>query len=71
MLITSTSPHAKGSGIPEVKMILSGRQIFKPYLSLHTLGVKLAALALITGVGIPIGREGPFIHMGAIIGPCA
>lgn len=61
------APSAAGSGIPELKAILSGIWI-RRYLSLTAFFVKTFAVILALGSGLPIGIEGPFIHIAAICG---
>ncbi|GAB5358458.1 hypothetical protein AAMO2058_000459400 [Amorphochlora amoebiformis] len=58
--------NAAGSGIPEMKSILGGVVVSK-YLTLRTLVTKFFGLIFSLGSGIPIGKEGPFVHMSAII----
>uniref|UniRef100_A0A1I7XQ89 Chloride channel protein n=1 Tax=Heterorhabditis bacteriophora TaxID=37862 RepID=A0A1I7XQ89_HETBA len=58
--------QAVGSGIPEVKVIMHGF-VLKNYLSLKTLIAKIVGLTLTLGAGLPVGKEGPFVHMGAIV----
>ncbi|VDL71969.1 unnamed protein product [Nippostrongylus brasiliensis] len=58
--------QAVGSGIPEVKVIMHGF-VLKNYLSLKTLVAKIVGLTLTLGSGMPVGKEGPFVHMGAIV----
>lgn len=65
-LCKNYSPEAVGSGIPELKTILSGVNIYR-YLSFKTLCVKFIVLVLILSQGLPIGKEGSFIHFGAIV----
>ncbi|GMR39056.1 hypothetical protein PMAYCL1PPCAC_09251, partial [Pristionchus mayeri] len=60
------SKQAVGSGIPEVKVIISGF-VLKNYLSLKTLIAKVIGLVFTLGGGLPVGKEGPFVHMGAIV----
>ncbi|GMT17040.1 hypothetical protein PFISCL1PPCAC_8337, partial [Pristionchus fissidentatus] len=60
------SPQAAGSGIPEVKVIISGF-VLDNYLSLKTLLAKMVGLVFSIGGGLPVGKEGPFVHMGAIV----
>lgn len=60
------SPHAIGSGIPEMKTILRGT-ILKRYLSIPTLIAKVVGLTASLGSGIPIGKEGPFVHIACIV----
>jgi chloride channel 2 len=60
------STEAEGSGIPEMKAIIAGIDIYK-YLSLQTCFGKM--IGLIAGLigGLPIGREGPFVHISACV----
>ncbi|PAV86995.1 hypothetical protein WR25_12720 isoform D [Diploscapter pachys] len=60
------SKQAVGSGIPEVKVIMSGFKM-PNYLTLKTLVAKMLGLTLAIGGGLPIGKEGPFVHVGAIV----
>ena len=59
------SRHAVGSGIPEMKAILSGYYLER-YLSLRTLVCKLVGLTAALGAEYTIGREGPFVHLSCI-----
>ena len=60
------SPIAAGSGIPEVKSVLAGFSL-PGFLSLRTLVAKVGGVVLLLGAGLPIGKEGPFIHTAAIL----
>ena len=60
------SSDAEGSGIPEVKSILSGIHISK-YLSFSTLSAKIVGLIAGSAAGLSIGKEGPFVHISAIL----
>ncbi|CAJ0606538.1 unnamed protein product [Cylicocyclus nassatus] len=60
------SKQAVGSGIPEVKVIMHGFKMDN-YLTFRTLIAKMVGLTLAMGGGLPIGKEGPFVHMGAIV----
>lgn len=66
-LVRLFAPHcATGSGIPEMKCVLSGA--FMPAaLSARTLGAKSAGLSLSLASGMSIGKLGPFVHMSGII----
>ncbi|DBA04329.1 TPA: hypothetical protein N0F65_002091 [Lagenidium giganteum] len=61
--------EAAGSGIPEMKTIIScdQRKEADLYLSGKTLVSKAVGLALAIGSGISVGREGPFVHTASII----
>ncbi|VDK17893.1 unnamed protein product, partial [Anisakis simplex] len=55
-----------GSGIPEMTTILRG-VMMNEYLSMRTLIAKMLGLTLAIGSGLPIGKEGPFAHIGSIV----
>lgn len=65
-LIVRTTVEAEGSGFPEVKAMLFGK-VMNSYLTLRVLAVKATALALGVGAGLPLGKEGPNVHMAACI----
>ena len=109
LLTALLAPQAAGSGIPEMKSILSGgmktssrsylslrtlcakvigRQPLNPdssapdpvpfplpltlthplpYLSLRTLCAKVIGLVLALGGGLPLGKEGPFVHIACCL----
>uniref|UniRef100_A0A914W741 Chloride channel protein n=1 Tax=Plectus sambesii TaxID=2011161 RepID=A0A914W741_9BILA len=75
-VITSTvfvrfvAPQAIGSGIPEMKAIISGTTILKEYLSLKTMIAKCVGMTLSLGSGLPIGKEGPFVHVASTVAVC-
>lgn len=60
------SVDAQGSGIPEVKTILSGINFYK-YLSMKTLVAKVLGMVTIQAAGFLIGFQGPLIHCSAMI----
>ena len=60
------SPQAIGSGIPEMKVILRGTYL-KRYLSFQTFVAKTIGLIAAMGSGIPIGKEGPFVHISSML----
>ncbi|KAK0412108.1 hypothetical protein QR680_006040 [Steinernema hermaphroditum] len=60
------APQAIGSGIPEMKTILRG-VILKEYLTFRTLVSKMIGLTLSLGSGLPIGKEGPFVHVASVV----
>lgn len=55
------SPAAVGSGLPELKCILSGVVIAR-YLSFRTMIAKYVGLGISLGCGMVIGKDGPFAH---------
>lgn len=61
---------AAGSGVAEVKVILSGF-VIHGYLGLRTLVVKTLALILSVASGLSIGKEGPYVHIATCIGNIA
>ena len=61
------SPSAAGSGTPELISFLNGTMI-KQFFSIKTFIVKFASCTLAVGAGLPVGPEGPMIHLGSIIG---
>ena len=56
------SKDAEGSGIPEMKSILAGVNIYR-YLSFQTLIGKIIGLMAGISAGLSIGREGPLVHL--------
>ena len=60
------SPFSAGSGIPEVKVIMSGNDL-PQYLSFRVLVVKIIGLTLVIGAGLFAGKQGPMVHIGAIV----
>ena len=61
---------AAGSGVAEVKVILSGF-VVHGYLGVQTLVVKTLALILSVASGLSLGKEGPFVHIATCIGNIA
>ncbi|XP_067658627.1 chloride channel protein 2-like [Haliotis asinina] len=60
------SPQAVGSGIPEMKTILRG-VVLKEYLTFRTLIAKVIGLCSSLGSTLPLGKEGPFVHIASIV----
>ena len=67
MCVALGSPAASGSGIPEIITILNGVKVPKAMQALTWL-MKVIGVSLSGAAGLPIGREGPMIHSGAIVG---
>ncbi|KAJ7045582.1 chloride channel [Mycena alexandri] len=59
--------YAAGSGIPEIKTILSGF-VIHGYLGGRTLFTKSIGLALSVASGLSLGKEGPFVHIASCVG---
>ncbi|CRL08157.1 CLUMA_CG020883, isoform A [Clunio marinus] len=70
------APQSIGSGIPEMKTILRGVAL-KEYLTFKTLVAKVIGLTVeingshlfkaTLGSGMPLGKEGPFVHIASIV----
>lgn len=71
---TSTPPmvyySAAGSGVAEVRVILSGF-VLHGFLGLKTLIIKTLALILSVASGLSLGKEGPFVHIATCVGNVA
>lgn len=61
---------AAGSGVAEVKVILSGF-VVHGYLGVRTLIVKSLALILSVASGLSLGKEGPYVHIATCVGNIA
>lgn len=62
------SPLATGSGIPEMRTAF--RSHIKPdhkYLNHRVLVAKLLGLVLANGAGLPLGKEGPSVHLASAV----
>lgn len=57
------SQMAGGSGIPEVIGFLNGI-VMRRVLNLTAFCVKFFSCACAVGAGLPVGPEGPMIHIG-------
>ncbi|GLI66383.1 hypothetical protein VaNZ11_010174 [Volvox africanus] len=59
--------EAQGSGVPEVMAYLNGCMLPKLF-NVATLVVKFLSCGLVVASGLPVGPEGPLLHIGAAIG---
>lgn len=66
LLVTAFAPFAFHTGIPEIKVILSG-YVFQHYLSAWTLAIKAIGLAFAVGSGLSLGKEGPLVHVSCCV----
>ncbi|XP_042333766.1 H(+)/Cl(-) exchange transporter 5 isoform X1 [Sceloporus undulatus] len=67
LLVRGFAPYACGSGIPEIKTILSGF-IIRGYLGKWTLLIKTITLVLAVSSGLSLGKEGPLVHVACCCG---
>jgi chloride channel 7 len=67
LIIINIWKPAGGSGLPEVKGYLNGTRIPKA-LNIVTLVTKVLSMITSVSAQLPAGPEGPFIHLGAMIG---
>lgn len=58
---------AAGSGIPEIKTILSGF-VIPHFLDLKVLLVKAIGATFAVSTGMCLGKEGPFVHISTCVG---
>lgn len=61
---------AAGSGVAEVRVILSGF-VLHGFLGLRTLFIKSVALILSVASGLSLGKEGPYVHIATCVGNIA
>lgn len=60
-------PCAAGSGIPDIKAYLNGINLNK-VVRIRVLFAKVVGMCFSCASGLPLGKEGPMIHAGSIIG---
>lgn len=65
-LVKRFAPHAAGSGVPEIKTVLSG-VVIRGYLSSWAFVVKIIGLAFSVASGLNLGKEGPFVHLVSVL----
>ncbi|KAF8268629.1 voltage-gated chloride channel [Lactarius quietus] len=66
-LVRSLARHAAGSGISEIKCILSGF-VMRGFLGFWTFLIKSLTLPLVIASGLSVGKEGPSVHVACTIG---
>ena len=64
-VLLGAEPDIAGSGIPQVEAELRGQ---KDMNWLRVIGAKMAGCALAIGGGLALGREGPSIQLGSMVG---
>lgn len=64
LIVDRLAPAASGSGMTEVKAVLA--QVPMP-LNLRIALVKLVSATLVLAAGMPLGREGPTVQIGAAL----
>eukprot|EP01059_Diplonema_ambulator_P037549 TRINITY_DN9986_c0_g1_i1.p1 TRINITY_DN9986_c0_g1~~TRINITY_DN9986_c0_g1_i1.p1 ORF type:complete len:848 (+),score=226.65 TRINITY_DN9986_c0_g1_i1:45-2588(+) len=66
-LVVFIAPAAAGSGVPDVMGYLNG--VLVPHVfNVKTFIVKFISCVFAVGSGLPVGPEGPIIHIGALLG---
>jgi len=65
--LCSFEPAAAGSGIPQIKAYLNGVNLHK-LVRIRTLFAKVIGMVFSVASGLPLGKEGPMIHAGSIVG---
>ncbi|CAI5758878.1 unnamed protein product [Candida verbasci] len=66
-LVQFYAPNAAGSGISEIKCIVSG-SVMDGFLGWKTLVIKSLGLPLAIGSGLSLGKEGPSVHYAVCVG---
>lgn len=64
-VIAKFAPVGAGSGISEIKTVLNGMKI-PGSVRIQTLVAKVVGVMFSVSAGLPVGKEGPMIHSGAI-----
>lgn len=65
-LVKRFAPHAAGSGVPEIKTVLSG-VVIRGYLNSWAFITKVIGLAFSVASGLNLGKEGPFVHLVSVL----
>lgn len=66
-LLCYYEPNASGSGIPEVKTIINGVNLHQA-VRIKVLFPKVVGMCFSFASGLALGKEGPLVHAGAIVG---
>eukprot|EP00668_Euglena_longa_P034877 GGOE01044774.1.p1 GENE.GGOE01044774.1~~GGOE01044774.1.p1 ORF type:complete len:792 (-),score=212.25 GGOE01044774.1:81-2456(-) len=67
LAVVLIAPQAAGSGMPEALAALNGVDL-PAVFNARTLAIKVISLILAICSGLPIGLQGPIIHIGAQVG---
>jgi H+/Cl- antiporter ClcA len=67
LLTAYVAPTALGSGVAETMGILNGVK-YPEFITLRALLVKFLGVAFAVSAGLTVGKEGPLVHLGAIVG---
>ncbi|KAF4701644.1 glycerol ethanol, ferric requiring protein, partial [Perkinsus olseni] len=67
-MLMIAQPLAEGSGIPEMKCELGGASHLLGFFRPGVLVAKAIGLILVISAGLPVGAEGPMVHISACIG---
>ncbi|GIY31050.1 chloride channel protein D [Caerostris extrusa] len=60
-------PSAGGSGLPEIIAFLNGT-VVRHIFNVKTLAIKFISCVFAVSSGMPVGPEGPMIHLGSLVG---
>eukprot|EP00754_Rhynchopus_humris_P009487 Rhum_TRINITY_DN14025_c5_g1::Rhum_TRINITY_DN14025_c5_g1_i1::g.67900::m.67900 len=67
LLVLFVEPKAAGSGLPEVMAYLNGVQLNRVFTA-RVMAVKFLSCFFAVSSGLPVGPEGPMIHLGSMVG---
>lgn len=65
-LFVYVEPVSAGSGIPEIKCFLNGIDLPR-VVRIKTLFCKVIGITFSVAAGLPVGKEGPMVHSGAVV----